>query len=86
MYTRHRHTITQIAMGFATRLTASILRVRSDFDRRFTDYYSNLFFFLNKANNIDPDIITSTSATAAGFDSFGPPTARSFGLNLNLGF
>lgn len=46
----------------------------------------NLFFFLNKANNIDPDIITSTSATAAGFDSFGPPTARSFGLNLNLGF
>ncbi|MFC4870517.1 SusC/RagA family TonB-linked outer membrane protein [Negadavirga shengliensis] len=46
----------------------------------------NLFFFLNEAKNIDPDVTVGTAASAAGFDSFGPPTARSFGLNLNLGF
>jgi TonB-linked SusC/RagA family outer membrane protein len=46
----------------------------------------NLFFFLNEAGNIDPDVTTGTSAAAVGFDSFAPPTARSFGFNLNLGF
>lgn len=46
----------------------------------------NLFFFQNKANNIDPDVTTTTAASGAGFDSFGPPTARSYGFNLNLGF
>lgn len=46
----------------------------------------NLFFFLNEAKNIDPDVAVGTAAVGAGFDSFGPPTARSFGFNLNLGF
>lgn len=46
----------------------------------------NLFFFQNKANNIDPDVTTTTAASGAGYDSFGPPTARSYGFNLNLGF
>lgn len=46
----------------------------------------NLFFFQNKANNIDPDVTVGTAASGAGFDSFGPPTARSYGFNLNLGF
>lgn len=46
----------------------------------------NLFFFLNEAKNIDPDVTVGTSAAAQGFDSFGPPTARSFGFNVNLGF
>ncbi|WP_339924131.1 SusC/RagA family TonB-linked outer membrane protein [uncultured Cyclobacterium sp.] len=46
----------------------------------------NLFFFLNEAGNIDPDVTVGTSASAQGFDSFAPPTARSFGFNLNLGF
>lgn len=45
----------------------------------------NLFFISNKANNIDPDVFVGTSKTAAGFDSFGPPTSRSYGFNLNLG-
>lgn len=45
----------------------------------------NLFFFSNKANNLDPDVFVGTGKTAAGFDSFGPPTARSYGFNLNLG-
>lgn len=46
----------------------------------------NLFFFLNEAKNIDPDVTVGTAASAQGFDSFAPPTARSFGFNLNLGF
>lgn len=46
----------------------------------------NLFFILNEAKNIDPDVIVGTAATAAGFDSFGPPTSRSYGFNLNIGF
>lgn len=46
----------------------------------------NLFFFQNKANNIDPDVTTTTAASGAGYDAFGPPTARSYGFNLNLGF
>jgi TonB-linked SusC/RagA family outer membrane protein len=46
----------------------------------------NLFFILNEANNIDPDVTVGTAAIGAGFDSFGPPTARSYGFNLNLGF
>ncbi|WP_114748165.1 SusC/RagA family TonB-linked outer membrane protein [Pleomorphovibrio marinus] len=46
----------------------------------------NLFFLLNRAGNIDPDVTVGTGTSAAGFDSFAPPTARSFGLNLNLGF
>lgn len=46
----------------------------------------NLFFILNEAKNIDPDVIVGTGVSAAGFDSFGPPTARSYGFNLNIGF
>ncbi|MGC1243671.1 MAG: SusC/RagA family TonB-linked outer membrane protein [Chryseosolibacter sp.] len=46
----------------------------------------NLFFFTNKANNIDPDVVVGTGAIGEGFDSFGPPTARSYGFNVNLGF
>jgi len=46
----------------------------------------NLFFILNEAKNIDPDVTVGTAATAAGFDSFGPPTSRSYGFNLNIGF
>lgn len=46
----------------------------------------NLFFFANKAKNIDPDVTVGTAASGAGFDSFGPPTARSYGFNLNIGF
>ncbi|HEY9488263.1 MAG TPA: SusC/RagA family TonB-linked outer membrane protein, partial [Chryseosolibacter sp.] len=46
----------------------------------------NLFFFSNKAENIDPDVTVGTAANGAGYDAFGPPTARSYGFNLNLGF
>lgn len=46
----------------------------------------NLFFFSNKAKNLDPDVMVGTSASGWGYDAFGPPTARSYGFNLNLGF
>lgn len=46
----------------------------------------NLFFFYNKAENIDPDVTVGTGKEAAGFDSFAPPTNRSYGLNLSIGF
>ncbi|MCC5937870.1 MAG: SusC/RagA family TonB-linked outer membrane protein [Lunatimonas sp.] len=46
----------------------------------------NLFFLLNRAGNIDPDVTVGTGTAAQGFDSFAPPTARSFGFNVNLGF
>ena len=46
----------------------------------------NLFFISNKADNLDPEIFISSSNNADGFESFGPPTVREFGLNLRLGF
>jgi TonB-linked SusC/RagA family outer membrane protein len=46
----------------------------------------NLFFFSNKAKNIDPDVTVGTGSASWGYDAFGPPTARSYGFNLNLGF
>lgn len=46
----------------------------------------NLFFIQNKAKNIDPDVTVGTGKTSAGYDAFGHPTTRSFGLNLNIGF
>lgn len=46
----------------------------------------NLFFLSNSAGDIDPEIATSTSASGAGFESFAPPTTRSYGFNINIGF
>lgn len=46
----------------------------------------NLFFISNKAKNIDPDVTVGTGTAAWGYDAFGPPTARSYGFNVNLGF
>lgn len=46
----------------------------------------NLFFFLNKAETLDPEVINGTGKAAEGFNSFEPPTARSFGVNLKVDF
>ena len=43
----------------------------------------NLFFFKNNAP-YDPELNTSTGAVGQGFDSFGLPTTRSFGLNIKF--
>ncbi len=50
----------------------------------------NLFFFSNKAGDIDPEITTGISTRsgneADGFESFSPPSTRSFGINIKFGF
>ncbi|MCF3112182.1 SusC/RagA family TonB-linked outer membrane protein [Niabella sp. CC-SYL272] len=45
----------------------------------------NLFFFKNNAP-FDPELNTSTGVVGQGFDSFGLPTTRSYGLNVKLSF
>ncbi|WP_242203087.1 SusC/RagA family TonB-linked outer membrane protein [Aestuariivivens insulae] len=45
----------------------------------------NLFFFSNSAT-VDPEVVTGTDTSADGFESFAPPSTRSIGLNLKLGF
>ena len=45
----------------------------------------NLFFF-TRASDIDPDLMVGTNSTAEGFDSFSPPSVRSFGANLKVDF
>jgi TonB-linked SusC/RagA family outer membrane protein len=46
----------------------------------------NLFFLYNKAGDLDPEIMVGTGKTAEGFESFAPPTTRSVGFNVRLGF
>lgn len=46
----------------------------------------NLFFLSNKAGDIDPEVLVGTSKQAEGFNSFAPPTMRSFGVNLRAEF
>lgn len=46
----------------------------------------NLLFLSNKAKTLDPELIVGTGTSAEGFESFAPPTTRSFGLNLQLNF
>ncbi|MEM1324831.1 MAG: SusC/RagA family TonB-linked outer membrane protein [Bacteroidota bacterium] len=46
----------------------------------------NLFFFSNAAGDFDPEVLVGTGKAGEGFQSFGPPTTRSFGLSLGLDF
>lgn len=46
----------------------------------------NLFFLSNKAIDIDPEVLVGTGKAGEGFQSFGPPTTRSFGVSLGLDF
>lgn len=45
----------------------------------------NLFFFKNNAP-YDPELNTTTAVGGQGFDIFGLPTTRSYGLNVKLTF
>lgn len=45
----------------------------------------NLFFLKNDAP-FDPEITTNTATNTDGFESFAPPSTRSIGFNLKLGF
>ncbi|MEO9512216.1 MAG: SusC/RagA family TonB-linked outer membrane protein [Flavobacteriaceae bacterium] len=46
----------------------------------------NLFFLSNKAGDIDPEVVSGTDNGAEGFESFSPPTTKSFGFNIKIGF
>lgn len=45
----------------------------------------NLFFFKNNAP-FDPELSTSTATGNAGYDNFGLPSTRSYGLTVKLSF
>ena len=50
----------------------------------------NLFFLSNKAGDLDPEVNTGIRTRSGnetdGLASFAPPTSRSFGFNVKLGF
>ncbi|MGM0505839.1 MAG: SusC/RagA family TonB-linked outer membrane protein, partial [Bacteroidota bacterium] len=46
----------------------------------------NLFFIHRASANIDPDLMLGTGAAAPGFESFAPPTTRTFGANIKVDF
>ena len=46
----------------------------------------NLFFFSNKAGNVDPEVFASTATNRQGLQQFAPPTQREIGLNMKFSF
>jgi len=46
----------------------------------------NLFFFMNKAKETDPEIMNSSANTDEGREAFALPTTRTFGVSLSLDF
>ncbi len=46
----------------------------------------NLFYIHRASKNIDPDVLIGTGKAAEGFDSFAPPSSRSFGFNLSIDY
>lgn len=73
----------EIALGYS--LPQSML-AKTPFRRaKFSLVGRNLFFISNNAS-VDPEVVTNTSTAADGFESFAPPSTRSIGLNVKLGF
>lgn len=46
----------------------------------------NLLYLYRASENIDPDVLIGTGKSAEGFDSFAPPSSRSFGFNLLIDY
>lgn len=46
----------------------------------------NLFFIYKASENLDPDQMVGTTPGAEGFESFTPPSTRSFGASLQIDF
>jgi outer membrane receptor protein involved in Fe transport len=46
----------------------------------------NLFFIYNKADYVDPEMVTDVANSSEGRESLSLPTTRTFGLSLNFGF
>jgi hypothetical protein len=43
-------------------------------------------FFLKRTGNWDPEILSGAGTSSAGFQTYVPPTERTFGLNLKVDF
>jgi TonB-linked SusC/RagA family outer membrane protein len=76
-----------------TRLREMSIGYRLSFDRKiFVSSIDislvgrNLLFLYRKDTNIDPDYVAGTTTISEGFQSFAPPTTRSFGVNLRFNF
>ena len=90
----------EISLGYA--VPQSALESLPFKSLKFSVVGRNLFFFSNAAEIIDPEVITASTngpprggtnrptnrggITADGFESFAPPTTRSYGFNIQLGF
>jgi hypothetical protein len=46
----------------------------------------NLFYIYRASPDLDTDLMQGTTPDSEGFQSFAPPTTRSFGLNLKVDF
>jgi hypothetical protein len=46
----------------------------------------NLFFFQNKAEYVDPEIMMGVDNTDEGQSAFPLPTVRTYGISVNFGF
>ncbi len=46
----------------------------------------NLFFFSNKAENADPEVLVNPNTNSDGWEVFGLPPVKEFGINLKFGF
>lgn len=46
----------------------------------------NLFFIHRASPTIDPDFMVGTGTVSEGFQSFAPPTTKSYGLNVKVNF
>lgn len=53
---------------------------------RFSLVGRNLFFFYNKSEYVDPEMVTDVTNSSEGRESLSLPTTRSFGVSLNFGF
>lgn len=79
-YTRLR----ELTIGYA--LPASALE-RLPFSRLTLSLVGrNLVFLYRASDTLEPDFMPGTGPSSEGFQSFAPPTTRSFGLNLKIDF
>lgn len=53
---------------------------------RFSLVGRNLFFFSNSGKYVDPENVEDVSNTSEGRENFALPTARTFGISIQLGF
>jgi hypothetical protein len=68
-----------VALGYTLPVTGAIKSLRLSLTGR------NLIFF-HRAAPYDPELTSSTDNKLGGVDVFNLPTARSFGLKLNVTF